>query len=435
MIHKLTRVTQKFSPHRLKILANTAWLFADRVVRMGASLVVGVWVARYLGTQQFGLFNYVSAFAAIFSPIANLGLDNIVIRRIMSDSANREQILGTTFWLKLFASIGTILLAVSAFSLSSKNDVQGIYLIAILATASIFQAFDTIDLWFQSQVQSKYTVLARNTAFIVNTIVKVVLISVKAPLVVFAWVSFSELGMSALLLCHFYKTKGYSMRLWSWNKNVAQSLVSESWPLILSGLSIMIYMKIDQIMLGKMLDNDAVGTYSAAARISEVWYFIPTAIVSSVSPSIYAAKENSEKLYYQRIGKLQRLLVLISIVISVPMTFMSGIIISTLYGSAYTTAEPILAIHIWASLFVFMGVATSPWFIAENLNCLSMYRTLIGAVSNVILNLVLIPKYAGVGAAVATVISYSIAVFFSNMTNSRTSKIFKLQIKSFFLIP
>jgi len=260
------------------------------------------------------------------------------------------------------------------------------------------------------------------------------LISFHAPLIAFAWAALGEVGLGAIGLIISYRVRGYSPWLWPWSSPLAKTLLKESWPLILSGLTVMIYMRIDQIMLGQMVGDKAVGLYSAATRISEVWYFIPMAIASSVSPAIYAAKEVSEALYYQRIKQLIRMLVLISLVISVPMSFMSSTLITILFGNGYSEAGKILAIHIWASLFVFMGVATSPWFIAEGLTEFSFHRTLIGAVVNVVLNFLLIPSYGGIGAAIATVIAYAIAAFLANGLNSKTHRIFIIQLKSLILL-
>ncbi|MCE2698339.1 MAG: flippase [Nostocales cyanobacterium LE14-WE4] len=416
------------------IIANTGWLFADRILRMGVGLFVGVWVARYLGVQQFGVFNYATAFVALFSTLSTLGLDAIVVRSIVREPEKRLQILGTTFWLKLIGGIAALVLAVSSIIVVRHDDQLTISLVAILASVGIFQAFDTIDLWFQSQVQSKYTVIAKNTAFVIIALVKVTLISIHAPLIAFACTSLGEVSLGAIGLIISYKIRGYSPWLWPWSSPLAKTLLKESWPLILSGLSVMIYMRIDQIMLGQMIGDKAVGLYSAATRISEVWYFIPVAIASSVSPAIYAAKEVSEALYYQRIKQLIRMLVLISLVISVPMSLMSGKLITILFGNGYAEAGKILAIHIWASLFVFMGVATSPWFIAEGLTEFSFHRTLIGAVVNVVLNFLLIPSYGGIGAAIATVIAYAIAAFLANGLNSKTHRIFIIQLKSLILL-
>jgi PST family polysaccharide transporter len=423
------------SSDRLRgIIANTGWLFADRILRMGVGLFVGVWVARYLGVEQFGVFNYGTAFVALFSTLSTLGLDAIVVRSIVREPEKRAEILGTAFWLKLFGGIAALVLAVSSIIVVRHDDQLTISLVAILSSVGIFQSFDTIDLWFQSQVQSKYTVIAKNTAFVITALVKVALISFHAPLIAFAWAGLGEVSLGAIGLIISYRVRGYSPWLWPWSSPLAKTLLKESWPLILSGVTIMIYMRIDQIMLGQMVGDKAVGLYSAATRISEVWYFIPTAIVSSVAPAIYAAKEVNEALYYQRIKQLIRILVLISLLISVPMSLMSGKLITILFGNGYAEAGKILAIHIWASLFVFMGVATSPWFIAEGLTEFSFHRTLIGAVVNVVLNFLLIPSYGGIGAAIATVIAYAIAAFLANGLNSKTHRIFIIQLKSLILL-
>ncbi len=412
------------------IIANTGWLFADRILRMGASLIVGVWVARYLGVQEYGLFNYALAFVSLFSPIFTLGLDDVVVRHIVRQSSNKEEILGTTFWLKFLGGIASVLLAVSTMFVLGEHEILKIWLVAILGMAGVFRATDTIEVWFQSQVQSKYPVIAKNTAFLLNTVIKIALILTKAPLLAFAWVTLAEFAMSAIGLLIVYQVKGSSLWLWRWSFSAAKTLLKESLPLIFSGFAVLIYMRIDQVMLGQMLGNSEVGIYSAAVRVSEIWYFIPGAIVSSVAPSIYAAKEKSESLYYQRIGKLLSLMTCISFAIALPMTFLSDKIIMVMFGSGYAEAGSILAVHIWTSLFVFMGLATSPWFIAEGLNHVSLGKTLFGAILNIILNLFLIPRYAGLGSAIATIISQAAATFLCNAFDSRTQKIFKIQVRS-----
>lgn len=412
------------------IIANTGWLFADRILRMGASLVVGVWIARYLGVQQYGLFNYALAFVTLFTPILTLGLDEIVVRHIVRETSNKEEILGTTFWLKCLGGIASVILAVGSTVLLGEREFLKISLVAILAVAGIFRAAEAIELWFQSQVQAKYTVIAKNIAFLLNSLLKVGLILVKAPLLAFAWVTLAEMVMIAIGLVIAYQIKGNSFWLWRWSATVAKTLLKESLPLIFSGFAIMIFMKIDQIMIGQMIGDREVGVYSAAVRISELWYFIPAAIVSSVAPSIYAAKDKSAGSYYQRIRQLFQLLNCIAVAIAVPMTFLSDNIIGMMFGSSYAEAGTILAVHIWTSIFVFMGFASSPWFIAEGLNHVSLGKTVFGAILNIILNYLLIPTYAGLGAAIATIISQAAAAFFCNAFDSRTQKLFKIQVQS-----
>lgn len=432
-IHNLS----KFKSHsKLRAaIANTSWLFGDRILRMGTSLVVGVWIARYLGVQQYGLFNYALAFVTLFTPVFTLGLDDVVVRYLVRESSDKQEILGTTFWLKFLGGVVSVLLAVGFTFLSGEVEALKIWLVVILSMGGIFRASDTVEIWFQSQVLSKYTVVAKNAAYVVNTLIKVALILTKAPLLAFAWVTLAEFAMMAISLAIVYHRKVSSLWRWKWSYTTAKNLLRESLPLIFSGFAILIFMKIDQIMLGQMLGNREVGIYSAAVRISEVWYFIPSAIVTSVTPSIYAAKEKSEEHYYKRLGQLLQLMAGISIAIALPMTFLSNTIITVMFGSNFAEAGPILAVHIWTSLFVFMGIATTPWFIAEGLNNVSLGKTVLGAVLNVILNYILIPEYSGLGTAIATIISQAVAAFVSNAFDKRTQKLFIIQVKSMLPFP
>lgn len=412
------------------IITNTGWLFADRILRMGVGLFVGVWVARYLGVEQFGVFNYASAFVALFSSFSSLGLDAIAVRWIVGNPKKKDQILGTVFWLKLFGGLVYLLLAVSFIAILSSDNKLTIYLVAILASGGIFQSFNTIELWFESQVQSKHTVIAKNTAFILISLTKVILINISAPLLAFAWVGLAEIALASLGLIVAYHIKGYSLFLWRFNFLIAQDMLKESWPLILAGFSVMIYMKVDQIMLGEMVGNKELGIYSAAARISEIWYFIPVAIASSFSPSIFAAKQLSEKIYYNRIENLARFLICIALIISIPISFFARTIITSLFGSEYQQASLILQIHIWSSPFVFLGCAASSWYIAEGLTNLALRRTIIALIINIVLNLFMIPKYSGMGAAFSTLISYAVGSVFANATHEKTHIIFNIQMKS-----
>lgn len=299
-----------------KILSNTGWLFADRILRMGAGLVVGVWIARYLGPEQYGLFNYVVAFVALWTPLAGLGLEGIVVRDLVREPDGQNETLGTAFVLKLFAGTITFFAALGAIVCLRPGDQLDQWLVGIVAGGMVLQAVDTIDFWFQSQVQSKYVVYARNLAFALLTLVRVGLIQQHAPLMAFAWTGLVEGAIASIGLMVAYHRTGQRLHDWKASFARAKSLLNDSWALILSGLAIMVYMKIDQFMLGEMAGNHAVGIYSAATRISEVWYFIPTAIAASASPAIIEAKKIGEALYYQRLQRLFNLMTSLTFVCS-----------------------------------------------------------------------------------------------------------------------
>jgi PST family polysaccharide transporter len=190
-------------------------------------------------------------------------------------------------------------------------------------------------------------------------------------------------------------------------------------------------MKIDQIMLGQMVGDQAVGIFSAATRISEVWYFIPMVVVSSIFPAILNAKEQSKELYHKYLQRLYALMVWMSIAVALPMTFLAIPLVEILYGKAYLESGIILSIHIWASVFVFLGVASSRWILAENRQILSLQRSLFGMLINVALNLLLIPLYGAIGAAVATVVAqFSVGMLF-DVIQKETRPMFIMKIKAF----
>ncbi len=388
------------------ILDNTGWLFADRIVRMGVGLIVTVWVARYLGPAQFGMYNYAIAFVGLFSVIATLGLDGIVVREIVRDPARKSDILGTTFVLKLTGGAIALVLTVGSISLLRSYDHTMRWLVTIIAAGTVFQAFDTIDLWFQSQTASKHAVSARFIAFVLVSIAKVVLILFHAPLIAFAIAGLFEIITIAIGLVVTYNRNGYSLGTWRAAFPEANRLLRDSWPLIFSGFAVTVYMKIDQIMLGEMIGNESVGIYSAATKISEIWYFIPVAIAASVAPSIIESKNSNETVYYQRLQKTFDFVVVLAYLVALLFTFLAQPIISMLYKHSYDAAGMVLAIHIWAGLFVFLGVVRNIWILAEGLMTISLITTTSGAVMNITLNYFLIPHYGPLGAAIATVISY-----------------------------
>jgi PST family polysaccharide transporter len=423
MLNQLTVLIQKLSPELLKIISNIGWLFADRVLRMGVGLIVTAWVARYLGPQQFGLFNYAGAFVSLFGVLATLGLDQIVVRDMVREPSCKNETLGTAFVLKLLGGILTVAITTGTIFLLRPDEQLTHWLVGIFAAGTIFDAFNTIDFWFQLQVKSKYTVIAKNTAFILITLIRIALLQMQAPLIAFAWALLAENALGAVGLAIAYKVKGQSLLAWRASLLRAKTLLKESWPLLLSGLAIMVYLRIDQIMLGQLADDKAVGIYSAATKISELWYYIPIAIVTSVTPSIVEAKKVSETLYYNKLQKLFNLMAVLAYMIAIPMTFLSKYIVVMIFGQNYVASGGVLSIHIWAALFVFFGWSKGIWIVAEGLTMFSLVATTSGAVMNILLNFLLLPIYRETGAAIATVISYAFVDYFLCMIYPPTQRI------------
>lgn len=414
-----------------KVITNTSWLFLERILRMGVALIVGVWVARYLGPHQFGILSYAQAMVALASPIASLGLDNIVVRNIIRNIEDRDKILGTAFMMKLIASTLSIIGVIIITFMLRPSDLVTTTLVAITSIGVILQSVDVIDYWFQSQVQSKFVSISRSTSYIVSSILKIILIVLNADLIYFAVATAVECLVSAILLLVMYKKQKLAVLKWKLDLNIMKDLLKDSWPLILSGMTIIIYMKVDQIMLGNILNDEAVGIFTAATRLSECWYFIPTILMVSFAPTISESFNKRDYInYYKKIQTLMNILASIAIVISIPVTFVAPIVIRILYGDGYTESATVLSIHIWASIFVFLGVARNPYLINENLTKFSFASTALGGIVNIILNMLLIPNYGAIGASFTTLISQAIASYFANALYPKVRTVFKMQTKA-----
>jgi PST family polysaccharide transporter len=412
------------------VIGNSGWLLADKIVRGGVGLIVTVGVARYLGPEAFGLLNFSVAFVALFGAAVTFGLDGIVVRELVRQPEKKNELLGTAFCLKLLGGGAAFVLALFIIWHMRPGDTQAHWLVSIIAVGMLFQAIDVADLWFQSQVQSRATVIAKDTAFFIFSLLKLWLIWIHADIVAFAWASTGEIMLGSIGLILMFRATGNS---WRYIRPVRQrmtGLLTESWPQILAGLTIMLHSKIDQVMLAQLQGEREVGLYSAAVRLSEIWNFVPAIIVSSVMPTLTTCRAQSRALYYRRLQQLYTLLARIAYGIAILTTCLAGPVIRLLYGDLYSSAALILSVHIWSSVFVFLGIATTPWSLNESTMKITLVQALLGAMLNICLNLYLIPIYGALGCAISTFVSYGFCAWLLNGCFATTHVIFHMQTRA-----
>ena len=421
------------SPILQRLIHNTGWLFIDKALRMGVGFFITVWITRYLGPSQYGLLSYACAFVGIFTAVANLGLYGIVVREIVRYPESTDEILGTSLFLKFSGGLCAFFLSICIICFIKPGEILTLWLVGITAMGLVFQSLDVFEFWFQSQLLSKRTVFANIPGFLVITIIKILLVLVKAPLIAFAWAGTAEilLGSIGLFVAYQLNTKrGTHLKV---NIKWAKSLLKDSWPLVFAGLMLMIYNRIDQVMIGQMLGNRDVGIYSVAVKLSEFWYVFPTLILNSVLPTIVEAKKSGEDFYYRRLQKVFDLMALLSLAFILPLFLFSKQVIVLLYGKAYVEAGAVLGIYVLSGSYVFLGHVREYWITVENITRFSLYSTTTGAVVNIVLNYLLIPRYGIIGAAYATLIALFIASYLINLVHRKTRPIFIMQTKALFL--
>ncbi len=389
----------------MRVAQNTGWLFFDRVAVMAAALITGILIARYLGPERYGQLSYSVAFATLFTAIAPLGLNNIVVRDIVDAPGAKDETLGSAFWLQFAAGILAVCSAIVVTARVNPGDQHIQWMVGLVTASTLFTAFSAIDYWFQSKIQSRYAVLAKLAALIVIPLVKIGMIMAGAPVVWFAAAYTAEAALVALGLVITYHITGQSILRWRFRLAVAQRLLADSWPLLVSNLAIVVSMRIDQVLIGQILGDRPTGIYSVAARVSELWLFVPVVIVTSAFPLLVEARQRDETAFYRALAKLFRAILLIALGAAVSISVLAYWIVIVLYGADFLEAVPIVRIYVWSGLVSSWGVVWGRWIVIENRQKLVILSFATSAAANVVLNLVLIPRFGVIGAAVATVIS------------------------------
>lgn len=379
----------------------------ERVFQIVISLTVMVWVARYLGPERMGLLSYSISFVGLFLVIAKFGLGEIIVHELVTNESQRDTILGTGFYIKVIGVL-VMLLSIALTVQFTDNDAYTNILITVIAGGSIFEVFSTIDFYFQAKVLSRYSVFARSSVGIIIPSIKIVLILIQADLIWFAVVTSGGIFLQALFYIIAYKYNKLSFSKWKFNSIIAKRLLINSWPLFFTSFMIAIYMKIDQIMLKNMMGDKEVGIYAIAVRLSEFWYFVPMLITQSIFPAIIKSKKHGIKLFNSRMQQLYDLMTLLSLSLAIIVTFSARFITVLLFGEEYSGSGTVLTVHIWAGILVFYGISRSKWIIAQKLQQKAIIIHVGGAILNVVLNIILIPIYGAVGAAMATLVSFTL---------------------------
>jgi polysaccharide transporter, PST family len=421
---------QQRHPYFKRIVSNVGWLTVERIVRLGFGVLITVAIARHLGPERFGQLNYGIAMATLVGVAAALGLDSVVQRDLVRMPVERNQLLGTCFLLKVIAGIlGYILLVLIVEETVQEPATRATCFIVglgLLANGPF-----AIDNWFQAQTQGKFTALAQGISFLIAATIRILLLYISVGLLGFAWAFSAEPILTGILFLILFNVVAGSLKDWKFNGSIARKWLTESWPLLLSGLAIIVYTRIDQVMLAHFANDRALGIYSAAVRVSEIGYFIPPILAASVLPSIVRTRENDITKYSVRRQYYFDLSVVLAVAIALPTTLLAGPVIHLLYGNAYAEAIPILCALAWATLFAFIGGARQQYLITEGYMKFSFAATLAAAVLNIALNIFLIPRYEGLGAAIATLISYGLSAVFSSFFFSPTREMGWEQLKAF----
>ena len=436
-----SNIKQKLEGHNVfkKVAKNSSWIVFQNIFTMILGVVVTGVIARYFGTEKYGIFNYILSITSLFSGIASIGIYHIATKDLTQRPEDEGKILGTSFTIRLIAAILLIIAAETTVCIMTHNDSTSMVIGILLSLMMLFSCSEVIDYYATANLKVKYLAVSKCISYIIFAVLKILIVVLKLDIRYYTATYLIEGIIYAIFLSISYKlihkNIGKTCK-WSFDKDYAKKLLSNCWYFALSSIMVTIYMRIDQVMLGKMIeDKSQVGIYSAAVRIAEMWAFVPNSIISSFKPVIMKYKgENNNKEYVKNLQRLYDISSLVSILFAIGITIFARLIIMILYGKAFLEASKILYILIWGIWFGILGNVHYVWLICENKGKYSLFYSATGSISNIIFNAILIPKYGMYGAAIATLISLFIANIVSFGIFKETRVLSKFAIKAILFV-
>lgn len=391
-----------------KVIKNISWILIQNIYTMLIGIIITGIVARHYGTEGYGIINLGTSFVSLFSFIAIFGTNHIIINDLTKDRENIGTILKTNFIVRIILSIIALVVCQTAAEIMY-NDFPIKIIIFLFNINTILSCFDVITYYAQSKIKNKYISICKIISFTILSILKIIVMCYNLNIVyLVATYLIETIIYSLLLIISFNKIKGKDENIiFKYDTKYAKELLKRGKYFALASLMVTIYLKIDQVMLGTFfVDKSVVGIYASAVKISELWTFVPISVITSFKPIIFDCKSKNDELAYKKnIQKLYNVVSLVCFMFFIGIIIFGRLGIHIIYGKDYYDAYLpliILTLGVW---FGVLGNIHYIWMTCENKEKYSTIYSLVGCVSNIILNAILIPKYSYYGAAIATLVS------------------------------
>lgn len=431
------KIRQKLEKHHIfkKIAKNTSWAFFQNIFIMLLSVITTGVIARYFGTQNYGIFNYILSIVSLFTGIASMGINHIAVKDLAQKPEEEDKIMGTSFFIRNVIATILIIIAETTILILTNNDITSMLIGLLLSLIMLCNTSEVIDYYATANLKVKYLAISKILSYIIFSMSKMFIVIFKLDIIFYSATYLIEAILYAVFLFISYRIinkKTQKKIKWSFDKQYAKKLLSKSWYFALSSIMVTIYMRIDQVMLGRMIEDKAqVGIYSAAVRIAEMWTFVPNSIITTFKPIIMKYKgEKKEKEYRLNLQLLYDISSIICITFAILITICSKLIIYILYGNEFLQASEILCILVWGIWFGVLGNVHYVWLTCENKGKFSLFYSGVGSISNIIMNFLLIPKYGMYGAAIATLTSQFLANIISFALIKETRRLSIYAVKS-----
>ena len=386
-----------------KVFKNASWIVVCKLMQSICAFIIGAFTARYLGPTNYGLISYAASIVAFFLPLMQLGFNSTLVREIISQPEKEGAVLGTAFVLNILSSIACIV-GITTFSIiSTPNEKETIIVCFLYSLTLLFQASEMTQYWFQAKLLSKYPSIISLIAYVIVALYKVYILIVGKSVRWFAVTHVIEAFIIASALLVIYLKCGKQKLSFSFA--LAKEMFSRSKHYISSAMMVVVFQQTDRLMLKWLLSETETGYYSASLTCIGITGFVFAAIIDSARPSILESKKRSEQEFREKMIILYSIISLLSIAQSVGMTIFAKLIVTIIFGKEFLPTVPIMQIAVWYVMFGNYGSVRNVWILAEEKQKYLWKINLSGAITNVVLNFILIPICGGCGAAIASLIT------------------------------
>lgn len=403
----------------------------DYIFSLTASLIVGIAVARYLGPEMYGIIAFATAVYTLLVIIVSLGIDDIIMKDMLQHEERQGSIQGSALFVKSAAAFLVYGIVFIYFLINYSG--EKLYSVLIITGAVLFQPLSVFSCIFLINAQAKYTSLARMISYTLSSLLKIILIIFKAPVTYFAFAVFIDYAVLYLTVILMYKYKKYTVSGWYIDISYIKYILKSAVPLFVAVLFYTFYQKVTVIIISSMYSDYASGIYSAAARLTEIWYLVPAVLMTAFYPAVVKAKQISEEEYNKRIKALFYVTTVPFILMAFFAALLSPFIIKILYGEKYIQSSIVLALTIWSVPFISFYIISSKWFILENKVKHLLLRSALSFILIIVLNYILGSIYYLEGFSLALLISSFISFFLTDLFFKDTRELFFIKLLSIFL--
>lgn len=387
------------------VVNNAFWIIGCKVCKAILTLLVNMITARYLGVADYGVLNYAASIVTFVTPIMKLGLDGILVKEYIEKSEKTGETIGTAYILNVCSAILCIVGVFFFTMIVNASEIDTIITCTIYSVLLLFQAFEMIQYWFQAKLMSKYSALSMLAAYVVVTVLQIILIFIKAPVYLFALSSSVDYAIIALILFAVYKHESCYKVSFSFAR--AKELLKGGRYFIVAELLVVVFSQTDIVMLKLMTGNSSAGIYAAAQKCAGMVSFVFVAIIDSIRPTVFSAKTKEERDL--RMKEMYSIIIYLSFIVSVIITLFSDCIIHIMYGTGYAEAGLVLRVAVWFTTFSYLGTIRNVWLLSEHREKFIIHVNIVGAISNVLLNYFFIRLWGSVGAAISSLLTQVIA--------------------------